>query len=90
MAARFLAITYSALATLLVIKIAKENHRDDRVFKIAIIAISFIPTVFLWSSIGLRESFLYLEISAILFCFHEYVTTLIIKILYCSALHFSA
>ena len=69
MAARFLAITYSALATLLVIKIAKENHRDDRVFKIAIIAISFIPTVFLWSSIGLRESFLYLEISAILFCF---------------------
>ena len=69
LAARLLAITYSALATLLVIKIAKENHRDDRVFKIAIIAISFIPTVFLWSSIGLRESFLYLEISAILFCF---------------------
>jgi hypothetical protein len=69
MAARFLAITYSALATLLVIKIAKENHRDDRYFKIAIIAISFIPTVFLWSSIGLRESFLYLEISAILFCY---------------------
>ena len=69
MAARFLAITYSVLATLLVIKIAKENHRDDRIFKIAIITISFIPTVFLWSSIGLRESFLYLEISAILFCF---------------------
>ena len=69
MAARFLAITYSALATLLVVKIAKENHRDDRVFKIAITAISFIPTVFLWSSVGLRESFLYLEISAILFCF---------------------
>ena len=69
MAARFLAITYSVLATLLVIKIAKENHRDDRIFKVAIIAISFMPTVFLWSSIGLRESFLYLEISAILFCF---------------------
>ena len=69
MAARFLAITYSVLATLLVIKIAKENHRDDRIFKVAIIAISFMPTVFLWSSIGLRESFLYLEISAILFCY---------------------
>ena len=69
MAARFLAIMYSALATYLVIKIAKENHRDDHIFKIAIIAISFIPTVFLWSSIGLRESFLYLEISAIIFCF---------------------
>jgi hypothetical protein len=69
MSARFLAITYSALATLLVVTIAKENHRDDRIFKIALIAISFIPTVFLWSSIGLRESFLYLEISAILFCF---------------------
>ena len=69
MAARFLAIIYSVLATLLVIKIAKVNHRDDRIFRIAIIAISFIPTVFLWSSIGLRESFLYLEIGAILFCF---------------------
>ena len=67
MAARFLAITYSALATYLLIKIAKANGRDDRVFKAAIIVISFIPTVFLWSSIGLRESFLYLEISAILY-----------------------
>ena len=46
---------------------AKDNGRDDRVFRAAIIAISFIPTVFLWSSIGLRESFLYLEISAILY-----------------------
>jgi len=46
---------------------AKDNGRDDRIFKAAIIAISFIPTVFLWSSIGLRESFLFLEISAILF-----------------------
>jgi len=64
---RFLAIGYSTLATFLLIKMAKDNGRDDRVFKAAIIAISFIPTVFLWSSIGLRESFLYLEISAILY-----------------------
>jgi hypothetical protein len=66
-AARILAITYSALATYLLVKIAKANGRDDRVFKVAIIVISFIPTVFLWSSIGLRESFLYLEISVILY-----------------------
>ena len=64
---RFLAIAYSTLATYLLIKMAKDNGRDDRVFKAAIIAISFMPTVFLWSSIGLRESFLYLEISAILY-----------------------
>ena len=64
---RFIAIACSALATFLLIKIARDNNRDDRVFKAAITAISFIPTVFLWSSIGLRESFLYLEISAILF-----------------------
>jgi len=64
---RFLAIGYSTLATFLLIKMAKDNGRDDRVFKAAIIAISFIPTVFLWSSIGLRESFIYLEISAILY-----------------------
>ena len=64
---RFFAIACSALATFLLIKMARDNGRDDRVFKAAITAISFIPTVFLWSSIGLRESFLYLEISAILF-----------------------
>jgi hypothetical protein len=68
-ASRLLAISYSTLATLLVIRVAKANNRDDRVFKIAIITISFIPTVFLWSSIGLRESFLYLEISAILYSY---------------------
>jgi hypothetical protein len=67
LAIRLLAIGYSALATVLLVKMAKNNDRDDRVFKAAIIAISFIPTVFLWSSIGLRESFLFLEISAILF-----------------------
>jgi hypothetical protein len=64
---RFLAIAHATLATYLLIKMAKDNGRDDRVFKAAIIAVSFIPTVFLWSSIGLRESFLYLEISAILY-----------------------
>lgn len=67
LALRFLAIGYSALATFLLIKMAKNNGRDARIFKAAIVAISFIPTVFLWSSIGLRESFLYLEISAILY-----------------------
>ena len=67
LAVRFLAIGYSTLATLLLIKMAKDNGRDDRVFRLALIAISFIPTVFLWSSIGLRESFLYLEISAVLY-----------------------
>jgi hypothetical protein len=67
LAVRFLAIGCSALATFLLIEVARDNGRNDRVFKAAIIAISFIPTVFLWSSIGLRESFLYLEISAILY-----------------------
>jgi len=67
LAIRFLAIGYSALATFLLVKMAKDNGRDDHVFKAAIIAISFIPTVFLWSSIGLRESFIFLEISAILY-----------------------
>lgn len=67
LAVRFLSIGCSALATFLLIKMAKDNSRDDRIFKASIIAISFIPTVFLWSSIGLRESFLFLEISGILF-----------------------
>jgi hypothetical protein len=67
LAVRFLSIGCSTLATFLLIKMAKDNGRDDRMFKAAIIAISFIPTVFLWSSIGLRESFLFLEISAILY-----------------------
>jgi hypothetical protein len=67
LAIRFLAIGCSTIATFLLIKMARVNGRDDRLFKTTIIAISFIPTVFLWSSIGLRESFLYLEISAILY-----------------------
>jgi len=66
-AVRLLAIGFSTLATLILIKLAKENGRDDRTFRAAIITISFIPTVFLWSSIGLRESFLYLEISSIFY-----------------------
>ena len=67
LAVRLLAISYSSLATFLIIKMARDNGRDDRAFKAAIVIISFIPTVFLWSSIGLRESFLYLEISAIFY-----------------------
>ena len=66
-AVRFLAIGYSTLATYFLVKLARENNRDSRVFRIALISISFIPTVFLWSSIGLRESFLYVEISATLY-----------------------
>jgi hypothetical protein len=66
-AVRFLAIGYSTLATYFLVKLARDNNRDSRVFRIALISISFIPTVFLWSSIGLRESFLYVEISAILY-----------------------
>ena len=67
LAIRLLAISYSTLATYLLVKMARNNQQDTKVFRAAIIAISFIPTVFLWSSIGLRESFLYLEIVSILF-----------------------
>ena len=67
LAIRLLAISYSTLATYLLVIMAKNNQQDTKVFRAAIIAISFIPTVFLWSSIGLRESFLYLEIISILF-----------------------
>ena len=66
-AIRFLSIGCSTLATYLIIKIARDNNRDDRIFRLGLLSISFIPTVFLWSSIGLRESFLYLSISFILF-----------------------
>jgi hypothetical protein len=64
---RLLSTFYSTLATFFVIQIAKNNGREDRVFKIGIAVVSFIPTVFVWSSIGLRESFLFLEISSILY-----------------------
>ena len=68
LALRFLSIGYSAMATLLLVRIAKSTGRDDRYFRTGLILISFMPTVFLWSSIGLRENFLYLEMSTILFC----------------------
>ncbi len=64
---RMLAIFYSTLATFLLVRIAQSNGRDDRIFRMALVGISFIPSLFLWSSLGLRESFLYLEIAAILY-----------------------
>jgi len=67
LAIRLLAICCSTLATYLLVKMARNNLQDTKIFRAAIIAISLIPTVFLWSSIGLRESFLYLEIISILF-----------------------
>ena len=66
-AIRFLSISFSTLATYLLVRLARENACDSRNFRVALICISFIPTVFLWSSIGLRESFLYAEISGILY-----------------------
>ena len=66
-ALRIISICYSALATYFLVSLARENNRDSRSFRIFLTLISFMPTVFLWSSIGLRESFLYVEISAILY-----------------------
>ena len=66
-AIRFLSIGFATLATYFIVKLAHINNRDSSSFRIALILISFVPSVFLWSSIGLRESLLYVEIAAILF-----------------------
>ncbi len=78
-AVRFLAIGYSTLATYFLVKLARDNNRDSQVFRISLISISFIPTVFLWSSIGLRESFIYVEISAILYFLSKIIEKIEVK-----------
>ena len=66
-AIRLMSILYSTLATFVLARMAITRNRDTRFFRFSLIMISFIPSVFLWSSTGLREGFLYFEISLILF-----------------------
>ena len=66
-AIRLMSILYSTLAKFFLARMAITRNRDTRFFRFSLIMISFIPSVFLWSSTGLREGFLYFEISLILF-----------------------
>jgi hypothetical protein len=66
-AIRFQSILYSALALYFIAKLLIENSNDSYVMRFIFTLFSFMPTLFLWSTLGLRESFLFAEISGIFF-----------------------
>ena len=66
---RFLSILFNTLTLLLLLK-AKESRKVNYLFSDRIvIGAFFIPSVFLWTTLGLRESFIMLELALILIGF---------------------
>jgi hypothetical protein len=66
-AIRFQSIFYSALALYFIAKLLIANSRDKFFVRIIFCLLSLTPTVFVWSTLGLRESFLFAEISGIFY-----------------------
>lgn len=65
-AIRLMSIAYSTLAMFILVRMAITRNRDTRLFRFSLFCISFTPSVFLWSSVGLREGFIFFEVSLIL------------------------
>ena len=63
---RLLSILLTAVSLILLLEIQKGSQRIGRVSQKVIFLSFFIPSVFLWTSVGLRESFIIAEIAAFL------------------------
>jgi len=68
---RFASILASALALILLWMTAKESFRLSKSAKIVFVSLSCIPTSFLWQSLALRESYIFLEFSAVFFLLNK-------------------
>ena len=68
---RFASILASALALILLWMTAKESFRFSKSAKIVFVSLSCIPTSFLWQSLALRESYIFLEFSAVFFLLNK-------------------
>jgi hypothetical protein len=64
---RFLSVFYSTLSLYLLLKLAPERRILSFPVKFWIASAYFIPSVFVWSSLGLRESFIFFSYTAIFF-----------------------
>jgi len=66
-AVRILSIFYSMISLYLLLKIAPEERFLRRPKRFWLVSAYFIPSVFLWSSLGLRESFILFSLIAIFY-----------------------
>lgn len=64
---RILSIVLSALTLYLLLKLQKEGNFGTKISRKFVFFVFFIPSIFLWNSIGLRESFIFAEICLFLF-----------------------
>lgn len=63
---RFLSILLSTFTLILFLEIKKGSQMTGRISRNVIFFAFFIPSVFLWATVGLRESFIIAEITAFL------------------------
>ena len=63
---RFLSISLATFSLYLLREILNESGFYQKISQRVIFLVFFIPSIFLWSSIGLRESFIFAELTAFL------------------------
>ncbi len=68
---RFLAIGMSAASFYLLMNLAKKSNVASRYSRLTLIGAFFIPSIFLWTSVGLRESFILFSITLFLTGFFQ-------------------
>ena len=57
----------------LCVLIAKKMKTDNKFFRTMLLIFTFTPTMFVWSSLGLRESYIYFWTSLMFYSFFNYV-----------------
>ncbi|MEI6096200.1 MAG: hypothetical protein WCR08_12205, partial [Gammaproteobacteria bacterium] len=63
---RILSIFLASISLYLLLEILRKGQSVGRYSQKAIVAVFFIPSVFLWTSVGLRESFIIVEVAVFL------------------------
>ena len=63
---RMLSIFLTAITLYLLLEIQRQSKSDSKIIQRIIFAAFFIPSVFLWTSVGLRESFIITEMMVFL------------------------
>jgi hypothetical protein len=63
----------AGLAIGLCVLIAKQLKTDNKYFRIMLLIFTFTPTMFVWSSLGLRESYIYFWTSLMFYSFINYI-----------------
>jgi hypothetical protein len=64
---RILSIALSALTLYLLFELQNRGKLGTKVSQKVVFSVFFIPSIFLWNTLGLRESFIFAEISLFLF-----------------------